>query len=367
MNVVAQTKRPERRFPRYKLPLEANILGKTVTVCDWSQAGLGLSGIKDMVSAGEIHPITVFLKTDGSTLSLDLKARIVWTNREEKRAGLEILDPEEKTRPLADFADLYLAGRLVEDEDKKIHILGNDMSQEEKTSPPVTTPYEPESANVFGRVFGLLVFAFVGFIAFWFLFDVVYKRLFTFDAISASVTAQVVTVYHPRDGIIEYTPTDGTVARGDRLAVVRLDTPDLNGNRTLDILSPCDCTVISQNRPSLTFARAGTEVLTLVSDATKPHISLRVPFRRLSVISKEPRISLTYLDGQSVEDVKILSVPKVTEFTATQLEILVEPGRELDPSMIGQPVYAVFDTAPIDIGFVSLNEIYDGISASWSN
>ncbi|WP_269582922.1 PilZ domain-containing protein [Roseibium sp. Sym1] len=347
MSAVAKAKRPDRQFPRYKVPLKARIDGETVTVCDWSAAGLGLADLPAPLQVPGTLTVTVLLETNGSVLELPLATRVVWCNPDEGRAGLEILDDAHKTAPLSDFADLYLAGRVVQ-QDTNIYVMGNTMSETESIkSPVVASAPSSGQSGLAGRIFGLAIFAVVGIAAFLFLFDVVYKRLFTFEAISASVSSDVVTVYQPRDGVVEVADLPREVTPGQKLATVTLDAPDLDGNRVVDIISPCDCYVLQQARPQGSyFGRAGAQVFNLVPKDAQPHVTLRVPFRRLETLSKNPAISLTYLDGTKVDGVEILAVPKISEYTATQLEVVVDAGTRLDPSMIGQPVYAVFDMAP---------------------
>ena len=347
MSAVAKSKRPDRQFPRYKVPLRARINDQDVIVCDWSSAGLGLIGLTMPLEVEATLMVTVLLETNGSVLQLPLKARVIWANIEERRAGLQLLEDAEKTAPLSDFADLYLAGRVAQQE-SKIYVLGKDMSETESIKSPVVAAAPSSEADGFvGRLFGLAIFAIVGVVAFLFLFDVVYKRLFTFEAISASVSSDVVTVYQPRDGVVEIQDLQREVSPGQKLATVTLDTADNDGNRVIDIIAPCDCYVLAQSRPLASyFGRAGSQIFNLVPKDSRPHVSLRIPFRKLKALAKNPSISLTYLDGTQVEGVRILTVPKVSEYTATQLEVVVEAGKELDPTTIGQPVYAVFDMAP---------------------
>ncbi|PDT80345.1 PilZ domain-containing protein [Sinorhizobium sp. BJ1] len=347
MAATANAKRREREFPRYKVPLSALIDGKRAEVCDWSVAGLGLAAVDLKLLPDELVSVTVLIETEGSRLELTLNTKVVWAKPEEHRAGLQILDSEDKTAPLADFADLYLAGRILQN-DSKILVWEKQMSeiQDAKTAVVGATLPAAGSNGLAGRVFGLSIFAIIGLAAFFFLFDIVYKRLFTFEAISASIAAETVSVFQPRDGLVEFENIPQKVRRGDKLATIVLDAADQNGNKTVDVISPCNCYVLSIDHPASTYGRAGSRILSLADEDATSYVSLRLPFRRLSSISGSPQISLTYLDGTTVTGVEILSVPKVTEYTATQLEILVKPGRDINPSMIGQPVLATFDVAP---------------------
>ncbi|APO79615.1 hypothetical protein AM571_PC01885 (plasmid) [Rhizobium etli 8C-3] len=345
MTVVAVSKRREREFPRFKLPLMARIDGKRIEVCDWSVTGLGLAKVALTQAPGDHLLVTLLVETESSCLELALNTRVVWVNPDERRAGLQILDPADKTAPLAHFADLYLAGRVVQS-GSKIYVLGNKMAEMESAKAAVVGVTSSTRNGLAGRIFGLLIFVIIGLAAFSFLSNIVYKRLFTFEAISASIAAETVTVYQPRDGVVEFADLPQKVKQGERLATITLDAPGADGKSTVEILSACDCYVLSVDHAGSTYGRAGARMLSLVRQDASLYVSVRVPFRRLANISDKPQISLSYLDGVEAKNVDIVSIPKVTEYTATQLEIQVQPGRSLDPSMIGQPVLATFDTAP---------------------
>ncbi len=346
MAVTAVHKRREREFPRYKIPLAAVIDNRRVVVCDWSVAGLGLSEVQLSQKPGELIALELLIETQGSTLRVPLNALVVWVDPAERRAGLQIVDPAEKTAVLSEFADLYLAGRLVQN-DTGVVVLGNQIAHKDDTKASVvgTQAAPPPASGLAGRIVGLAVFLVVGLAAFAFLSNIVYKRLFTFEAVSANVAAETTTVYQPRDGVVDFATLGDSVKQGDRLATISLDQ-STGGQTTVDVLSPCDCYVISVDHPASTYGRAGGRLVTLVGKEANLYVSVRLPFRRLANIADQPRISLTYLDGETAEDVAVISVPKVTEYTATQLEIQVQTGRKLDPSIVGQPVLATFDTAP---------------------
>jgi hypothetical protein len=345
-NASIAPKRREREFPRFKIELAAIIDGEKVTVCDWSVAGLGLSNTKRALIADEEILVELLIETEGSTLRLPLNTRVVWVKSAEARAGLQIVEPEEKTAPLSDFADLYLAGRIAQD-GSQILVLGSQMAEKEKTKAAVAnTQVASTGENLTRRILGLVVFLVIGLAAFAFLSNIVYKRLFTFEAVSANIAADTTVVYQPRDGIVEFAKLGDDVKQGERIATITLTPPASSDQATVDVLSPCDCYVVSLDHPGSTYGRAGGRMLTLVGKDAAMFVSIRLPFRRLPALSEKPHISLTYLDGAVTKGVEVISVPKVTEYTVTQLELRVRPGRELAAAMVGQPVLATFDTAP---------------------
>lgn len=340
MNVVAKIKRREREFPRYKIPLEAVIGGHDVTVADWSVAGLGLAGTTLPLDVGEQHDITVRIRTTARTINLPLTGEIVWVDPAARRAGMQLLDPPEKTAALAELADIYLAGRLKTD-GPALAIVDKDMTDQVVGKIAGVEPAKTTSQG-FGlgrRLIGLGISVVIGAAAFFFLANIVYNRLFTFDALSANIASDVVSVVLPVDGVVNYASVPDRVKTGEKLADIAGPTPST-------VISPCDCYVLMKGQQDATFGRAGKVILSLVRQDAKPYISVRVPFRRLTAVYEGARISLTYLDGVTVGNARILSVPKVTEVTATQLTVNVDPGRPLDPALAGQPVYAKFDTAP---------------------
>lgn len=338
MNVVARHK--ERAFPRYKIPLRGVIDGHAVSIVDWSVAGLGLAELTFDLTPGDAVTVKVSVSANGRVVEFPLNAEIVWCDRASRRAGVKLLDPPDKIAPLEELSDAYLAGRLTTGP-QGLTILDRDMTERGSGDMTVVEAAKPARSgqNLAGRIVGLITFVIVGAAAFLFLASIVYERLFTFDALSANVAADTISVVIPVDGTVHFTDLSETVSAGTQLAEVK-------GATQAEIVSPCDCHVLLRAQQDGTFARAGQMIMTLVKNDAKPYIAVRVPFRRLGAISDGASISLTYLDGTTVKNAKLLSIPKITEDSAAQLIINVDAGRQLDASLAGQPVYAKFDTAP---------------------
>jgi hypothetical protein len=338
--VNVAVKRKEREFPRFKVPLKGEIGARSVEIVDWSVGGLGLAGVDFELPNASRQTIHVRSVINGRPVEFSLNGEVVWTDPAAGRAGIRLLDGAEAIRPLERLADAYLAGRLISSPEGLI-ILDQQMS--EKGSGDMAVMEAGKAGrlgqNIAGRVLGLFIFLIIGGAAFYFLASIVYERLFVFDALSASVAVETVPVVIPTDGVVDFADLPDVVTTGMKLGSVTGPTP-------ADIISPCDCGVLMKSQQDQTFARAGQVVMSLVRNDAKPYVSLTIPFRRLGVISEGARISLTYLDGVTVENVKVLSVPKINEDTAAHLIVNVEAGRPLDARLAGQPVYARFDTAP---------------------
>lgn len=338
MNVVARHK--ERAFPRYKIPLHGAISDRAVSITDWSIGGLGLADLTFDLSPGLVLVVNISVMTNGTMVEFPLNAEVVWADAASGRAGVRLLDGPDKIAPLEELSDAFLAGRLTVGA-TGLTILDRQMTKEGSTDMAVIDAGKPARTgqNLAGRIIGLVTFVIVGAAAFLFLANIVYERLFTFDALSANVAADTISVVIPVDGTVHFADVPQGVGIGAKLAEIKGATP-------AEIVSPCDCHVLIRAQQDGTFARAGQMIMTLVKKDAQPYVAVRVPFRRLNAISEGARISLTYLDGTTVADAKLLSIPKITEETAAQLIVNVDAGRPLDASAAGQPVYAKFDTAP---------------------
>lgn len=338
VNVVARHK--ERAFPRYKIPLRGMIDGRAVSIADWSVAGLGLADVTFDLAPGSPVVVNISVTANGHMVEFPLNAEVVWTDPASRRAGVRLLDGAEGIAPLVELSDAFLAGRLTVGP-TGLTILDRKMTEKGIRDMAVVDAGAPvrTGQNLAGRIIGLITFAVVGAAAFLFLANIVYERLFTFDALSANIAADTISVVIPVDGTVHFVDLPQGASSGAKIAEVK-------GATQADIVSPCDCHVLMHSQQDGTFARAGQAIMTLVRKDAQPHVAVRVPFRRLAAISDGARISLTYLDGTTVNDAKLLSIPKITEETAAQLIVNVDAGRKLDASLAGQPVYAKFDTAP---------------------
>lgn len=342
MNQAA--KEPEikgRLFPRYQVPLKANFGDITCVIRDWSTNGLGCFEISGELTPSKTYDVIIEIDSNVQNIKFDLRVEVVWTDPQNKRAGCRILEESENTKHLQDLADLYLDNK-VEFDDTKLVILDKSKSNNNSGA----------NANMTGsgfflqRIFGILVFSLIGLAALYFLSTIVYERFYIKDAYSASIAADVTPVIAERDGIIKYSGDQVEVTPNMELGVIQAANTSLDNEENLKVMSPCFCYTILRSRQDGEFVRGGDMLMLLSQKDSKPNISVKVPFRYLGDIGDKAKINLTYLDGTYVQNVKIVSVPTITVENATQVEIIVEAGRQLSAADHGQPVWAVLDTSP---------------------
>lgn len=337
----------EREYPRFKIPLTASIFGTHYDIIDWSLNGLGLSGATEKFEIDKHYLVVLTVNCSGKSATITTTAKVIWTDKSKGRAGMQILDPPENLLLLQELADLSLSGKLKV-LNSSLFVLDPNMSVNKPAS--VANAHLSDVTNVASnwakRFLGLAVFAVIGLVALFFLSRVFYDRFFTFDASSANIASDVISIVAPGEGTVNFAAIGDQVAANSKIASITTTSTTAVPTATISIPAPCDCYVLLKNQSDGSFVRTGQILFTLVSTTAKPYVSIRIPFRHLAEINNGAKISLTYLDGITVKNAKVLAIPKIIENTATQVTVLVDPGRKMSTSLTGQPVYAVFDVAP---------------------
>jgi PilZ domain len=338
MNMAANTlsliksPRETRRFARLTIPANVRIHEKLYTVRNWSTDGVCLSNSDFLTSEGKAVSMRLLLASPDANIGIDLTARVIWCNAVTKQCGLQFVNPEPKKVA------------LMED------VIGLNLRQYGKTSANPATGrnrtakdiVEPGTAGGrVKRITGLLLFAAVGLSSALFLGKTLYDRQFLFEAASASIFAETVGLSSQVEGTVKNIIGSGIVKEGQVLAQVT----QASGGST-DIRSSCACEIVSILKQNGSFVRAGETVINLVKVDAKPVVSVRVAFHDLERVVKGATVSLLYLDGTSVKGANITELTKVVDDRSAFVTLYVEAGRDLNPSQVGQPVYAVIDTGP---------------------
>lgn len=188
---------------------------------------------------------------------------------------------------------------------------------------------------------GLGLFAILGVFAAIFLFKLVYAKLFLVEASSASIFSDVTNVASPFEGTLIDVQSIGPVKLNQVIA--KISQPSGTAS---EILSPCDCEVVSVTDRNGSYVGLGQVVAVLVRSDAKPTVSVRIPFQELERVVKGATVSLTYLDGRAVSAAKVIGFPKVSNEASAIVTVFVEAGLELKPSQVGEPVYAQINVAP---------------------
>ncbi|MEN0087486.1 MAG: alginate biosynthesis protein Alg44 [Pseudomonadota bacterium] len=343
-NRVSDT-RVQRQHPRYRLPLEARLNGAGGShiwpVSDWSVAGAGLVYTGAQLELGSQHALELVLPMRDCSVSVTLDAQVRHCNPQDKRLGLQFVNVTEHQTGLLRFAiDELLSGRVI-DSDGVLFFTQADSTAKPRGASADAAPL-PHKSRLGGwaqRGLGLGLGTLIGATALALLLSTLYDDIFTFEAVSASVTTPTLALTSPVDGIAaEFSPTE-TVGAGETAFTI----VDATGAR-FDVRSPCDCAVLSTAIQPGNYVAAGSALSTLALPGETPQVTATVRYDRLPHIAEGARITLTYLDGTMVRDAQLKAVPPVTASASGLVEIEVAPGKPLTIAQFGEPVHVQFST-----------------------
>ena len=324
--------RETRKFPRLTVPMDVRINNIIYPVSNWSTDGIGVANFNPEFPAGHVVSVGVLLMTSGGTIRVDLRARLVWKSPATQQCGLQFVNPEPKKVTLMnEVISLNLSGQIGHSANQAFGLAKKEQG---------VASFKSRGEGV-KRIIGLCLFALIGASSVLFLGKILYGRMFLFEASSASVFSDTISLTSPAEGIVREILSAGTVKNNQALAKI-----DLPAGSVFEILSPCDCEAISVFKKNGSFVRAGETVTNLVRTDAKPVVSVRIAFHDLERVVRGAKLSLLYLDGTEVKGARIIELPKIADDSSSLVTLYVDAGRALLPSQVGQPVYAVIDTGP---------------------
>jgi alginate biosynthesis protein Alg44 len=347
MTAIVQEAEVQRQHTRYKLPLKVEFNGKIYDAADWSVGGVGIDRIDLDLGAGTIHPLRLSFPFLGFSLQVSVDGEIRYVDRIKRRVGFrfDAITPEQIV--LLQFViDSYLAGDIIDGDD----VLG--VARRDNTAPArpssvaAIAPAHPlgRIAQVASRtasytiILGILagVAAFVG--------ANVYDRLYIVRPAMATVSGDTMVLSPPVAGQIANAVNRREILAGEQAFTII----DASG-QSVPVNSPCDCRVLGASVSNGAFVRAGQTVMTLVNTGSKPYIAAAVDYADLDRISGGAVARIQYLDGTETRVTNIRFQPAAlgtgTSSPSERAIVELDPGRVLDPAIIGQPVNVWFDTS----------------------
>ncbi len=333
-NTLSPVKGPReaRTFPRFTTPMQVRIGDEHYEVFNWSTQGLGVINIPSDIAVGNVIHLVLLIKTDEANIRIDLTAEIIWRNMGTKRCGMVFLNPEPKKVALMnELMDINLSLSDKMYAKQTFGIVKADLEQAKLSS----------GLEQVKRIIGLLLFAAIGVGSLLLLANMLYNRLFVFEAASASIFSETTDITSPAEGIIKNIIAPGVVKQGQTLSTITLPS-----GQSSVVVSPCACETVSIIKRNGSFVRAGETLINLVKSNAKPVVSVRIAFHHLERVVKGASVNLLFLDGTAIKGAKMREMEKNFDDHNSLVTIYVEPGRLLTPSQVGQPVYALVDTGP---------------------
>ncbi len=254
-----------RQHARYKIPAKLIIDFKGYSLIDWSVSGLRVK-LPEEISELKIRKAQLEFTFENVSTSTFIEIEEVARDKEEGITGYRYINLERsQIAVLHHVINAYLSGEII-DTGSIIEIVKRDAFTSNEKSKKLTEKLDRKSMFFFQfkRIVGTLallatLLSLLGFVGYS-----IYNRIFTLNSVTASVNAPVVIVRSPQGSYFEKIAEIQEYSRlkkGDLLATLRF----VNGG-VANILSPCDCIVISSHLSYKQFVNQGEPLFTLLPE-----------------------------------------------------------------------------------------------------
>lgn len=331
----------QRQHPRYQLPMQATIEGKTYQVHDWSMNGFAIEaggfGVGRSVKAALTIPFS------GYQFVLELPSEVLYSSEPMKRTSFIFTLLDDAQAGLLQYVtDAVLSGEVVRAGDI-LDVARRSETGRTKQIPPAPRMTARKRIAYVGRRLaasgGVLA---IGAALVTFLSANVYDELFVVRTDSASVTAKTVNVAAPAVGRIGFLNQKNEVALGEPLMTIN---PPV-GN-PITIQSPCDCIQVDQRFANGDFVKMGEPIIRLMRSDAPIVVAALVPNDKMMSLYGVKSANLVYADGTEIRDADILWLPgkgeNQSDLPRDPLTVVIDPRKPLSTEMIGQPVEVTFD------------------------
>lgn len=331
----------QSQHPRYHLPMRARINGTSYNVRYWSMNGFAIDATS--FASGEMVNAILSIPFEGYDFSLTIPSQVLYSSDPMKHTSFVFLELDNAKASLLQYVtDALLSGEVVRAGDI-LDVARRDNSTHAHQIPtPLTATLGGRLSHVGRRFATSLGVIAIGAALSAFLFANVYDRLYVVRSQSASVSAKTVNIAAPAIGRISFLNQKSEVALGEPLMTIN---PAIGNPITIE--SPCNCLQVDQRFTNGDFVKVGEPILRLLRADSPIVVSAIVPPDKIMSLYGVKTASITYADGSMVNDANILWLPGKGE-DKTQLPrdtqtVVIDPGREISTSMLGQPVNVKFN------------------------
>jgi alginate biosynthesis protein Alg44 len=252
-----------RQHARFKLPVKLIVGSKAHSLIDWSVSGLTVKLSKEDSESKTVVGRLAF-RFDLISTSIPIELEEIHRNEDQGTTGYRYINlRRSQISILHHVINAYLSGEIV-DTGSVIQIVKKDAFTAQGKDKKLTQSLGVQNKFFFRfrQIVGALalLIALLGLLSF--IAYSIYNRLFIVNSVAASVNAPVVVVRSPRGSYFDKVPSinkDSKLKKDDLLATLRL----VNGG-VANIVSPCDCKIISSHVPYKQFVTEGEPLFTLL-------------------------------------------------------------------------------------------------------
>lgn len=337
----------QRQFVRLKMPSMAEWDGRRHTVRDLSSGGLALGDVKGPLKAGKRLAFTLILPFEKFSLDLPLRAEVKHYDSRTGMAGCRFVDLDTgQLSILHHVLRSYIAGDVVDGPDV-LNIVARNNFVNVRKNPAMQRPHIGTLIKNTVIYCALLLGAIgVG----MFLYKNAAQRLFTLSSANGVVDVQAYDVTAPSSGIFRpsVAARAGAVQTGMMIGTIMppVGLPD----RTVRVLSPCDCLITERHVMSGQYAMEGSPLVSLIPQDAQGSVSALYPTADIHKIRIGMTVAMTIVGGGErltgrVSDIqstdKILDRPGSMPVTASLVRIVADD--IIPPELAGRPVFTRID------------------------
>ncbi|TYC64034.1 PilZ domain-containing protein [Stappia sp. BW2] len=347
MSTVASEVQVQRQHPRFKLPLMVTIKDRKFMAADWSVGGIALQNADQALKVGEPVELTMSFNLQGYSLSLKMNGIVRYNRRDIGRCGIEFTDVTQRQLTLIRFMiDSYISGQLVDAGDV-LEFMSRDNSakaRKKELEKAANDDGSPSLLAIVRRVLGFTLTFGLALLALAYLGVSAFNRIFVFDAKSATVESELVSLPAPSSGFVTSFADKTSFKAGEPVYVF----VDIQTNEPTTIFSPCSCDVVGEIPAEGDYVARGQSPVKFFDSFAPSFVKAKVSFDDVSRLGSGTSTLISFMDGS---EVKLSSLPEQVLQNIVNPEVLddnvylrIPVERDISASDIGLPVRVRFNT-----------------------
>ncbi len=173
-----------------------------------------------------------------------------------------------------------------------------------------------------------------------------YQRMFVIEAPVGTISADIIRVAATGGGQVKLFSASTVAEAGTILAEITE-----RAGAVTTVVSPCRCRVVSADTTNGTYVDPGQTLMTLLPEGAQIFVTTSLPRDRAQGVLQGSSIDLTFADGTQVKNAVLMRPPSLplqlnrreNRRDSNDVVFKIQPGIELSPNRIGEPVYVSFD------------------------
>ncbi|MHA7774464.1 PilZ domain-containing protein [Roseibium sp. M-1] len=347
MSTVASEVQVQRQHPRFKLPLMVVIKDRKYMAADWSVGGVALQNADQAFKAGEPVDLTMSFNLQGYAVNLKMNGIVRYNRRDIGRCGIEFTDVTQRQLTLIRYMiDCYISGQLVEAGDV-LEFMSRDSSAKARKKELDKAANDDRSRSLLGivqQVFGFTLTFGLAFLALAYLGVSAFNRIFVFDANSATVESELVSLPAPSSGFVTSFADKTSFKAGEQVYVF----VDIKTQEQTPVFSPCNCDVVGEVPAEGDYVARGQSPVKFFDSFAPSFVKAKISFEDISRLGTDTNTAISFMDGTEIRlgylPEKVLKNIVNPDVLDDNVYLSIPVDREFSAEDVGLPVRVRFNT-----------------------